>query len=85
MRRRLKRGPPPAPDHATAKLRAQLQAIEIDAEQIELETLAGFLPERRDNMGVTATSANLALAAPMAGDTESSDSLRTIANAALSP
>ena len=85
VRRRLKHGPPPAPDKATAKLRARLQAIEIDAERIELETLAGFLPERRDDTGVTATPANLALAAPAAEDIESSDSLRTIAIAALSP
>ena len=85
VRRRLKHGPPPAPDSETAKLRARLQAIEIDAERIELEMLAGFLPERRDNMGNTAISANLALAAPAAQDIESSDSLRTIAIAALSP
>jgi uncharacterized protein (TIGR02444 family) len=85
VRRRLKHGPPPAPDTETVKLRARLQAIEIDAERIELETLAGFLPERRDDTGATATSANLALAAPAAEDIESSDSLRTIAIAALSP
>jgi uncharacterized protein (TIGR02444 family) len=89
VRRRLKHGPLPAPDNATAKLRARIQAIEIDAERIELETLAGFLPERRDNTGVTATSANLALAAALvaaaAEDIESSDALRTIAIAALSP
>jgi uncharacterized protein (TIGR02444 family) len=85
VRRRLKHGPPPAPDAETAKLRARLQAIEIDAERIELETLAGFLPERRDDAGATATAANLALMAPAAGDIESSDALRTIAIAALSP
>jgi uncharacterized protein (TIGR02444 family) len=85
VRRRLKHGPPPAPDNATAKLRAHLQAVEIDAERIELETLAGFLPERRDDMGVTATLANLALVAALAENIECSDSLRTIANAALSP
>jgi len=85
VRRRLKHGPPPAPDNATAKLRAQIQAVEIDAERIELETLAGFLPERRDDIGITATLANLALAAALAENIESSDSLRTIANAALSP
>jgi uncharacterized protein (TIGR02444 family) len=85
VRRRLKHGPPPAPDTETAKLRARLQAIEIDAERIELETLAGFLPERRDDAGITAASANLALAAPLARDIESSDSLQKIANAAHSP
>jgi uncharacterized protein (TIGR02444 family) len=90
VRRRLKHGPPPAPDTATGKLRARLQAIEIEAERIELETLAGFLPERRDSADYTAAAnlaleANLALAVPLAGDIESSESLRMIANAALSP
>ncbi len=85
VRRRLKHGPAPAPDRTTDKLRARLQAIEIEAERIELETLAGFLPDRRDGSGVVAIMANLALAAPQAGDTESSESLRTIANSALSP
>lgn len=85
VRRRLKHGPAPAPDEKTGKLRARLQAIEIEAERIELETLAGFLPDRRDKSGVVAITANLALAAPLAGDAESSESLRTIANSALSP
>jgi uncharacterized protein (TIGR02444 family) len=90
VRRRLKHGPAPAPDKATGKLRARLQAIEIEAERIELETLAGFLPNRRDGSGrdgssVVAITANLSLAAPLARDIESSESLRTIANAALSP
>ena len=85
VRRRLKHGPAPAPDKATGKLRARLQAIEIEAERIELETLAGFLPDRRDGSSVVAITANLALAAPLAGDTESSESLRTIANSALLP
>ena len=95
VRRRLKHGPAPAPDKATGKLRARLQAIEIEAERIELETLAGFLPDRRDGSGrggsgrdgssVVAITANLSLAAPLARDIESSESLRTIANAALSP
>ncbi|MGF7208571.1 uncharacterized protein (TIGR02444 family) [Skermanella aerolata] len=90
IRRRLKHGPRPAPDTATGKLRARLQAIEIDAERIELETLAGLLPDRQSDAGFIAAAANpalanLELAAPLAGDTESSDSLRMIANAALSP
>jgi uncharacterized protein (TIGR02444 family) len=90
VRRRLKHGPAPAPDKATGKLRARLQAIEIEAERIELETLAGFLPDRRDGSGrdgsgIVAITANLSLAAPLARDIESSESLRTIANAALSP
>lgn len=43
VRRRLKTGPSPAPDDRTTKLRAQVQAIEIAAEIIELEEL-GTLP-----------------------------------------
>lgn len=39
VRRRLKTGPHPAPDDRTTKLRAQVQAIEIAAEIIELEEL----------------------------------------------
>jgi uncharacterized protein (TIGR02444 family) len=39
VRRRLKTGPSPAPDARTTKLRAQVQAIEIAAEIIELEEL----------------------------------------------
>jgi len=90
VRRRLKHGPAPAPDSTTGKLRARLQAIEIEAERIELETLAGFLPDRRDGSGrdgssVVAITANLSLAAPLARDIESSESLRMIANSALSP
>jgi uncharacterized protein (TIGR02444 family) len=87
VRRRLKHGPPPAPDTATGKLRARLQAVEIDAERIELETLAGFLPSRQDQdkAKAAATEANLALAAPQAGDIESSGALQTITDAALSP
>jgi uncharacterized protein (TIGR02444 family) len=87
VRRRLKHGPAPAPNAVTGKLRARLQAIEIEAERIELETLAGVLPDRfrRDEPGGVAIMANLALAAPLAGDAESSESLQTIVNAALSP
>ena len=85
VRRRLKHGPPPAPDTETVKLRARLQAIEIDAERIELETLARCLPERRDMIGPATTAANLALAALPAGNSESSNALQTIVEAALSP
>jgi uncharacterized protein (TIGR02444 family) len=85
VRRRLKHGPPPAPDAATGDLRARLQAIEIEAERIELETLARCLPERRGMIGPATTAANLALAALPAGNSESSNALQTIVEAALSP
>jgi len=87
VRRRLKHGPPPAPDAVTGNLRARLQAIEIEAERIELATLARCLPERRDSQGAgaDAIAANLALAASPAADIESANALQTIAEAALSP
>ena len=44
VRRRLRSGPAPAPDAATERLRAQVQAAEIEAERIELLTLAALLP-----------------------------------------
>lgn len=39
VRQRLKAGPPPAPNAVTAALRAKVQAIEIEAELIELSEL----------------------------------------------
>ena len=42
VRRRLKVGPPPAPNEATAQLRAAVQQSEINAELIELDELARF-------------------------------------------
>lgn len=44
VRRRLKAGPPPAPDTRTEALRARLQALEIEAERTELEVLLSALP-----------------------------------------
>jgi|SRR4051812_15058141 uncharacterized protein (TIGR02444 family) len=94
VRRRLKHGPPPAPDEVTGNLRSRLQAIEIEAERIELETLARCLPERRvtvmaeagSRAGAESTATNLALAAALPGsDAESSGALQMIAGAALSP
>jgi uncharacterized protein (TIGR02444 family) len=39
VRRRLKHGPPPAPNHATAALRERIKTAELDAEMIELDEL----------------------------------------------
>lgn len=39
VRKRLKEGPPPAPDAATAALRDKVKAIELEAERIEMATL----------------------------------------------
>jgi uncharacterized protein (TIGR02444 family) len=45
VRQRLKTGPAPAPNEATARLRSQVQKIEIDAELIELDELDALIPE----------------------------------------
>lgn len=39
VRKRLKTGPPPAPNNRTSALRAKIQALEIEAELIELSEL----------------------------------------------
>jgi len=89
VRRRLKQGPPPAPDARTGDLRARLQAIEIDAERIELETLAKCLPATRGGAhGLggrsVAVSVNLVGVAPGAeNDPEAAAALRLLAEAAL--
>jgi uncharacterized protein (TIGR02444 family) len=44
VRQRLKTGPAPAPDDATARLRRQVQQVEIDAELIELDQLGALIP-----------------------------------------
>lgn len=45
VRQRLKTGPAFAPNDATARLRSQVQRIEIEAELIELEELDALIPE----------------------------------------
>ncbi|WP_192499030.1 TIGR02444 family protein [Skermanella pratensis] len=67
VRRRLKQGPPPAPTGRTGELRARIQAIEIEAERIELEELAGRLPgpaKFRGRATPELVLANLELVAP---------------------
>ena len=44
VRQRLKTGPPPAPSDITARLRSQVQKIEIEAELIELDQLGALIP-----------------------------------------
>ncbi|MGB8408112.1 MAG: TIGR02444 family protein [Mycobacterium sp.] len=44
VRRRLKSGPPPAPNEVTSELREQLKALEIRAELIELDELDALVP-----------------------------------------
>ncbi len=45
VRQRLKTGPAPAPNEITARLRSEVQRIEIDAELIELDELGALIPE----------------------------------------
>jgi uncharacterized protein (TIGR02444 family) len=44
VRQRLKTGPAPAPNDVTARLRRQVQQVEIDAELIELDQLGALIP-----------------------------------------
>jgi uncharacterized protein (TIGR02444 family) len=70
VRRRLKFGPAPAPSPATAELRARLQALEIDAERLELAALAAILSTDSDTADsdtsdrADATAANLSRLVP---------------------
>ncbi len=64
VRRRLKDGPAPAPSERTARLRAKIQAIEIEAELIELDTLdalgtarSGHAPSERPEADAAASMA----------------------------
>jgi uncharacterized protein (TIGR02444 family) len=45
VRQRLKTGPAPAPNEATAGLRRKLSQLEIEAELIELDQLGALIPE----------------------------------------
>ncbi|UEM02140.1 TIGR02444 family protein [Skermanella rosea] len=86
VRRRLKQGPPPAPTGRTGELRARIQTIEIEAERIELEVLAGCLPVPAASRGRPSPElvlANLELAAPGL-EGESRDALRAVAETAYS-
>lgn len=62
VRRRLKTGPPPAPNDATAHLRRRIQQIEIDAELIELDEL-GALVSGWESEPATGSAADAAAAA----------------------
>lgn len=46
IRRRLKAGPPPAPNEVTDELRARIKAVELESERIELKQLEGFASKR---------------------------------------
>lgn len=86
VRSRLKSGPPPAPSSDTAKLRAGVKSLELDAELIELAELEAFLVGRALTP-VSGTPAERAIAAMTAvtsdtGGTEVRDAMSVIATAA---
>lgn len=62
VRQRLKSGPAPAPNDMTARLRSQVQKIEIDAELIELDQL-GALISVLEPMPASGSAAECAAAA----------------------
>ena len=62
VRTRLKDGPPPAPNAATAALRERVKAIELDAEMIELDELA-IVADHLDLRASSADPVELAMAA----------------------
>ncbi|HZH27975.1 MAG TPA: TIGR02444 family protein [Azospirillaceae bacterium] len=74
VRRRLKAGPPPAPSPATERLRTGLKALEVDAERLVLDRLAGLSGLAPDGGGgagrvrtADAVRANLTLLLPDSG------------------
>lgn len=75
VRQRLKTGPAPAPDDLTARLRGEVQRIEIDAELIELDELDALTPEL-EPMPASGSAAECAAAAI-------ATAVKTYANAAL--
>ena len=62
VRQRLKTGPAPAPDDTTARLRSEVQRIEIEAELIELDELDAMIPELKP-MPASGSAAECAAAA----------------------
>lgn len=62
VRQRLKTGPAPAPSDITARLRSEVQRIEIDAELIELDQLDALIPEL-EHMPAAGSAAECAVAA----------------------
>ena len=89
LRRRLKAGPVPAPSPATDELRRKVQAVELDAELIEMHEL-GRLTAELDGPQAAGDAAECAAAAmamvvPSYGaetDSEGDNALAVIAAAA---
>lgn len=84
VRRRLKHGPPPAPNPATDELRARIKALELEAELTELDELAAFADglEPSPGVGDAATRAVTAMSVvlgPGAGPTTDADGGRALA------
>ncbi|SNR96074.1 TIGR02444 family protein [Azospirillum sp. RU38E] len=65
VRRRLKNGPPPAPNAASTALREQVQAAELEAERQQQQMLQAFPPRQRlEATPELALAANIALLLP---------------------
>ena len=93
VRKRLKTGPPPAPDGITAHLRRWIQQVEIEAELIELDELGALISgwEFVPAAGSAAESAAAAIEAVVQAschtpiDDRDSQAIETIAGAATWP
>ena len=93
VRKRLKTGPPPAPDGITAHLRRWIQQVEIEAELIELDELGALISgwEFVPAAGSAAESAAAAIEAVVRAsshtpiDDRDRQAIETIAGAATWP
>ena len=93
VRKRLKTGPPPAPDGITAHLRRWIQQVEIEAELIELDELGALISgwESVPASGSAAESAAAAIETVVQAsshtpfDDRDREAIETIAGAATWP
>lgn len=91
VRKRLKTGPDPAPDESTAKLRAKIAKVEIEAELVELARLGepGWISEAPAAVGSAEECAAAAIRVVVEGYGDrpiaaaDGDAIRTIAAAAV--
>lgn len=90
VRRRLKSGPPPAPDTRTTALREKVKSLEVEAEMIELSELGELVARLhlaaadgdKVQRAAAAMNAVVAAGAPHAVTDVDRDAIATIATAA---
>lgn len=90
VRQRLKTGPAPAPNDTTARLRSEVQHIEIEAELIELDELDALIPGLEptpatgtaSECAAAAIEAVIAAYSPIALDDQDRRAIDSIAQAA---